>query len=70
MRLALSARARDFHPFDCSHAGRTTKTALRKLRKTFEISNNTSTGSHNSTIRNIFIQQNNYPNFFSGITAI
>jgi NADP-dependent 3-hydroxy acid dehydrogenase YdfG len=28
------------------------------------------TGSHNSTIRNIFIQQNNYPNFFSGITAI
>jgi len=25
MRLALSTRARDFHPLDCAHAGRTQK---------------------------------------------
>ena len=28
MRLALSTCARDFHPLDCAHAGRTQKVAI------------------------------------------
>jgi NAD(P)-dependent dehydrogenase (short-subunit alcohol dehydrogenase family) len=61
--------ARNLHKAKAALAGPSSSHATKR-GKLFSNPNNTSTGSHNSTIRNIFIQQNNYPNFFSGITAI